>query len=144
MPEDYYISSLTPGHAPIINEVWPHNHPGSEIYVSQLIEANGGVGLFAKSTHELCAWVLKTYFGSLGLLQVAEAHKRKGFGSLMTKIFSKKLAEDGLDVTGTVVIHNVASQMLFKKLGFKRTITVTWLVDYQDKTAQEYLFPDKI
>lgn len=117
-----------------MNDVWPHRHPGSEKYVAKLVEVNGGLGIFSKSTNELCAWVLKSYLGALGLLQVAEEHKRKGLGSLMTKIFSKKLAEEGLDAIGCIILDNVVSQKMFKNLGFEKIIAVTWLFDISDAT----------
>lgn len=111
-----------------MNSVWPHRSPGSEKYLAKLIEVNGGIGLMCKENNELCAWVLKNYFGGLGILQVAEKYKRKGYGSLVAKIFSRKLAEeDGFDITGFIVRTNFASQNMFTKLGFEKIIPVTWL-----------------
>lgn len=80
----------------------------------------------------MCCWVLKNYFGGLGLLQTAEKYKKKGLGSMIAKIFSKKLAEEGLDIIGCIVNGNVASVKLFTGLGFTQKIAVTWLLDVDD------------
>lgn len=80
-------------------------------------------------TNQLCAWVLKSYLGALGILQVAPNSKRKGLGSLIAKIFSKMLAEEGLDSIGCIVLDNYISQHMFEKLGFEKKIAVTWLFD---------------
>lgn len=64
--------------------------------------------------------------GALGLLQVENTHKRKGFGSLVVKLLSKFLAENNIEVTAPVVVKNVASRSMFEKLGFKEVDKVYW------------------
>lgn len=64
--------------------------------------------------------------GALGLLQVMDTHKRKGFGNLAVRYMSKLLAEKDIEVTAPVVIENVASRAMFEKLGFKVIDKVYW------------------
>lgn len=132
MPEGIFLAPLNESHVETMNEVWPHKSPGSEKYLAKLLELNGGIGLFSKeNNNELCSWVVKNYFGGLGILQTAEKYKRNGYGTLIVKIFSKMLAEkQGYDLTGFVVRTNSASQSMFTKLGFKKIIPVTWLEHY--------------
>lgn len=52
------------------------------------------------------------------MLQTVQGAKRKGYAALVVKAFSKKLAEEGLDTIGYIVIENEASKKLFKSIGF--------------------------
>lgn len=128
VPDDIEITQLTVKHAKTINSLWPHRSTGSENFIAKLIELNGGIGLVCKKTNELRAWVLKNYFGGFGVLQVPDNHKRKGYGSLIIKIFAKKIAEeDGYDITAFILRENTASQNMFAKLGFTEIVPITGL-----------------
>lgn len=109
-----------------INSTWPHRAQGTLGYLTKLLELNGGMGLFLKDTNELCAWVIKNCYGGLGMLQTHEKYRRKGYGSLLIKIFAKMLAERGIDATGTIYGTNQVSQDLFKSLGFEPRLEITW------------------
>lgn len=52
-------------------------------------------------------------------LQTLEDHTGKGYGTLAVKEMTKQLAECGFDSCATVSPGNVASEAIFKKLGFK-------------------------
>lgn len=53
------------------------------------------------------------------MLQTIESAKRNGYGALVMKAFSKKLAEeDNLDVIGYIVGENEPSKKLFESIGF--------------------------
>lgn len=65
--------------------------------------------------------------GSLGVVQVDENHLRKGYGSLIVKGISRKIAEHfSMDITALVVQGNEKSLSLFAKLGFRETGKHTW------------------
>lgn len=53
----------------------------------------------------------------LGVLQTDEKYKGQGFGSLVVKAFSKKVAELDQDIYIEVNEKNQASRTLFEKLG---------------------------
>lgn len=75
------------------------------------------------------AWCLQYDNGLLALLQVDNQHKRKGYGSLIAKAFSKQIAESySLDVGATVVHENLASRTMFEKIGFQIVGPHTWFV----------------
>lgn len=57
--------------------------------------------------------------GTLGGLKTIESHSRHGYGSLVTKYVSKKVAEMGHDVYVGIYDTNTPSRALFEKLGFK-------------------------
>lgn len=89
---------------------------------------NGGYGLFLKSDNSIVAWVLKNHLGALAILQTVEEHKRKGYGSLITKVLSQEIAKEGHEPIAMVLIENVTSQKLFKNLGFQIISGVTNLM----------------
>uniref|UniRef100_A0A1I8NS10 N-acetyltransferase domain-containing protein n=1 Tax=Stomoxys calcitrans TaxID=35570 RepID=A0A1I8NS10_STOCA len=124
LPENITTKGLDVTHAEQINRVWPHRFEGSLTFVEHLIKFNKSVGLF--EGEQLVAWCLIYPLGSLGLLQVEESHRRKGLGKLVVKIMSKYLAEQGIEVTASVVTTNSTSRSMFKQLGFKIIDTVYW------------------
>lgn len=92
-----------------------------------MIENNTNVGLF-NETGELVAWCLKLDFGSLAALQVDEKHLRKGYGEIVTKEISKKIAtECDVDITSNIVHANFKSKNLFQKLGFQEIDNNFWI-----------------
>ncbi|XP_008190613.1 uncharacterized protein LOC663674 isoform X2 [Tribolium castaneum] len=117
-PSDVYLKKLEPSAGQQVDTIWPHRFLGSDQYLSNFIEANGGYGLFLKSTNEMVAWVLKHAWGHLAMLQTEEAHKRKGYASLVTKALSKEIAEEGHWPLGTILLENKNSISMFEKLGF--------------------------
>ncbi|GLV34644.1 uncharacterized protein CBL_09125 [Carabus blaptoides fortunei] len=128
IPSDVYLAPLKKEDVDIIEPVWPHRAEYSaKIYLTSLITANGGFGLYSKLDGTLYSWVLKNNFGGMGILQTAEQHKRKGYGRILAKHFSKYWAQKGCCVFCFIVTHNNASVQLFKQLGYKQEHGVSWI-----------------
>lgn len=107
--------------------MWPHREEGSVKFIEFMIENNTNVGLF-NETGELVAWCLRLSFGSLAAMQVDENHLRKGYGTIVTKAISKKIASDyNSDITANVIGANFKSLNLFNKLGFKDIDKNYWI-----------------
>lgn len=86
------------------------------------------IGLF-DDKDELIAWSLRYDNGSLGVLQVDEKHLRKGYGNLIAKALSRRIAdEDDCDVLSLIVNENFKSISMFTKIGFKPADHHTWFV----------------
>lgn len=64
--------------------------------------------------------------GSFGSLQVDERFQRRGLGSLIVKLMSKRLAEQNKDITAGIVDSNFKSRQMFQKLGFKHIDDTHW------------------
>lgn len=61
IPNDIYVGKLTPEHAHLINDEWPHKSPKSINYIKSILTLNDdGIGLFDKSTNQLLCWVIAT------------------------------------------------------------------------------------
>lgn len=127
IPQNFRLGQLSPDHAQLIKNAWTHGSEFSANTVAYLIANNKNIGLFDESD-TLVAWCLTFDFGSLAALQVEEAHMRKGFGSLVTKAITKKIAEEfDVDVTYNYVNGNLRSQLLAEKIGFKKIDDNQWI-----------------
>lgn len=125
-PEGIYLKQLVPSDGQKINDLWPHAHNGSLYFIQRLIEMNLNIGAFTKEEDELIAWCLRIEMGSFGSLQVDERFQRRGLGSLMVKLMSRRLAEQSKDITAGIVDSNYKSRQMFQKLGFKHIDDTHW------------------
>jgi GNAT superfamily N-acetyltransferase len=125
-PEGIYLKQLVPADGQKINDLWPHAHNGSLYFIQRLIEMNLNIGAFTKEEDELIAWCLRIEMGSFGSLQVDERFQRRGLGSLMVKLMSRRLAEQSKDITAGIVDSNYKSRQMFQKLGFKHIDDTHW------------------
>ncbi|XP_055917597.1 uncharacterized protein LOC129949901 [Eupeodes corollae] len=124
-PQGIILSALRKEDIDTINSHWPHRHPGSELFVGRLVNLSQNIGAFDESG-KLIAWCLLLPIGALGLLQVRDEYKRKGFGSLMVKAMAKMQAEKGMETIAPVVEENSASRAMFRSLGFQEIDAVFW------------------
>ncbi|KAI4469220.1 hypothetical protein MML48_2g00003608 [Holotrichia oblita] len=117
-PDDIYVGKLNQSHVTLINSYWPHRYEGSEVYLGTFIEMNTSYGIFLKSNDKLVSWGLKDYMGQLRSLHTLPEYQRRGYCTLITKILSKEIAEEGYHPIATVVTGNTASETMLEKLGF--------------------------
>lgn len=126
IPENFEFKSLTLENGDKINSIWPHRYEGSDKFIEYSIKYHISVGLFDDDKN-LVAWCLRYDNGSLAILQVDDKHLRKGFGSLVVKEISKRIAiKCECDVISLVLHENLKSINLFKKLGFEELGGHTW------------------
>lgn len=104
----------------VIHFNWPecHKFSGSENFIKALIEKNPSLGVFSKSNNELRAWVLVNEFDALACLQTIDEHKKKGYASLLVKEMAKQRANSGIDTVAAILLENLESIHMFKKIGF--------------------------
>ena len=127
VPNGYELRSLSKIDAIKINSVWPHAHEGSQQFLELLIEVNPSVGLYSDNG-ELVAWSVGLEVAALGALQVDDNHLRKGFGSIIAKALSKKIAlERDHDITAHIILNNTNSLSMFQKIGFKEIDSNNWI-----------------
>ncbi|KAF2878768.1 hypothetical protein ILUMI_27395, partial [Ignelater luminosus] len=126
IPSNMYVARLTEQDVSVINSHWPHSYPGSDKYLKFIIGMNGGYGLYLKSTNALIAWIMRIQIG-MGTLHVMDEYKRKGYGSLITKVLTKQLAQEGVYPIASTLNNNNISQAMFTKLGFKKCTSVMYL-----------------
>ncbi|XP_055838916.1 uncharacterized protein LOC129906945 [Episyrphus balteatus] len=124
-PEGITLSPIRTEDIETVNNLWPHHHPGSELFVGRLIRLGQSVGAYDNDGN-LVSWCLTLPLGALGLLQVQESHRRKGFGSLMVKAMAKMNAEKGIETLAPIIEENTASRAMFKNLGFVEINEIFW------------------
>lgn len=64
----------------------------------------------------------------MGVLQTDEKYTRRGYGAMVIKSLSKRVARMGFDVQVEIVESNTPSMSLFEKLGFKPIAKLQWIV----------------
>lgn len=63
----------------------------------------------------------------LGAIQVDSKHLGKGYGSIVCRAVTKRLAELGEDAFACVAEHNIRSNRMFSSAGFKVVDRAHWL-----------------
>lgn len=74
-----------------------------------------------------CCFFSRLPTGLLGALQTDEKYLGHGYGTLVAKVVSKKIAELGHDIYAGILEKNHPSRHLFVKLGFKSVGEVHWI-----------------
>ena len=127
IPNGFELRSLSKIDAIKMNSVWPHAHESSQQFLELLIEVNPSVGLY-NDNGELVAWSVDLEVAALGALQVDANYLRKGFGSIVAKGLSKKIAiERDHDITAHIILANANSLSMFQKIGFKEIDSNYWI-----------------
>ncbi|KAH8413100.1 hypothetical protein KR009_007933 [Drosophila setifemur] len=139
-PQGFVLRSLSVADAPLVNHEWPNHHLGSLYFIERQIRLCVSVGLYDEASQDLVAWCIRLQGGYLGALQVRETHKRRGFGSLVTREISHRLALRGEDVMALVGFSNKASSGMFSKLGFTVIDQCLWL--RTEPTRGEFTWPE--
>ncbi|XP_034474711.1 uncharacterized protein LOC117781934 [Drosophila innubila] len=127
VPDGFFMELLKKEDADLVNEEWPNRHVGSLFFIQRQIRMCPSVGLYSTETKQLLAWCIRLQGGYLGALQVRSSHKRRGFGSLVTKEITRRIGCLGQDVMALVGTENEASSAMFDKLGFKVIDQCNWL-----------------
>lgn len=127
VPNGFQIRSLTCNDICTVNSNWPLASAVSEKFLEHCIEFNPSIGLYDEN-NRLLSWCLSHDFRSLLNLFTDSNNLRKGYAELVTKAITRKLAETyNCDITASIVIENVKSLNLFKKLGFKEIDKNSWI-----------------
>ncbi|EDW55610.1 uncharacterized protein LOC6614533 [Drosophila sechellia] len=139
-PTGFVLKSLSVADAPLVNAEWPNHHEGSLFFVERQIRLCVSVGLYQEDTQELVAWCIRLQGGYLGALQVKDSHKRRGFGSVVTREIAYRLAAQGHDVMALVGPSNKPSSGMFSKLGFQVIDQCFWL--RTEPTEGQFTWPE--
>ncbi|CAO1405511.1 unnamed protein product [Diamesa hyperborea] len=127
IPDNTLIKNLTEHHAKTCNDMWQWRYSNSENYIRSMILLNGGYGLFDQKTNELLAFALINDHLATGLLNVIEHCRGKGYGELMARYLTIKIAEMGLHPTCYIDAQNTVSQKLYNKIGYNKIGDINWI-----------------
>ena len=108
---------IKPLSAADIDVVFAHYHAFVDYpYVLQRLESGAMFGGFLAG--ELCGFIGTHAEGSIGLLEVFEGYRRRGFGEELLAFMTDLFIEQGLVPFGQIAVGNEASMALNKKLGY--------------------------
>ncbi|XP_041674364.1 uncharacterized protein LOC108105702 [Drosophila eugracilis] len=127
-PAGFSLRSVSVADAQVIDDHWEWSEQGSLSFIARQIVFSTSVGLYKDEDNELVAWCIRAQDGLLAVLQVKPTYKRRGFGVMIVKEFSRREALLGRDIITEVIPENNASLGLFKKLGFKINDQCHWLI----------------
>ena len=129
VPEDYKLDSLTTLDVSTVNGAWKFGQSEeSAVFLAYLVATFPS--LCYRWHGAPVAWILTTQYGSLGMLHVAEPHRRKGLATSLICRLAQKHLEDGHQPYAIIDINNQTSFELFSKCGFRKIpdLCVNWLV----------------
>lgn len=66
--------------------------------------------------------------GLVGILQTDENHSGKGYGSLVIRAISRKIAETGDNGYVGILEQNIQSRSIFEKMGYKRIGEIHYII----------------
>ncbi|KAH8271810.1 hypothetical protein KR044_006500 [Drosophila immigrans] len=139
-PEGFQLRPLAEADAQIIDEEWPYTHPGALYFIQRQIRLCPSMGLYEEESNKLVAWCIRTLDGLLAALQVDNAYKRRGFGTVVIAALSRDIGALGDDVTAEVHAENIPSSSIFNKLGFQVIDQCYWR--YTAPVNGEFTWPD--
>lgn len=118
------IRKLGTGHLDTVYEYY-HNYVGYE-YLKRRLESGAIYGGFLGET--LCGFVGTHEEGSIGILEVPEEYRGRGFGSTLEKFMADLILDRGEVPFAQLSVDNRASIALHRKLGFEiSTERLYWL-----------------
>lgn len=115
---DVQVRPLKAEHAEEIHELYPANDMECQEVFLRLIRTLPTAGVFAKGS--LAAWMVQSYYGAMFSMQTKPEYRRKGYGTKLARYLTKRVAEKGYYPFVVIRPENLASQSLYKKLGFRR------------------------
>ncbi|XP_002132675.1 uncharacterized protein [Drosophila pseudoobscura] len=140
VPSGFFLKALSQQDAHVVDSSWEWSHSGSFFFIERQILTSICVGLYQEDNQELVAWCIRAQDGFLAALQVKDSHQRRGFGAVVVKEYSRRVALLDYDVIAEVYPGNKASSGLFRKLGFKVIDQCRWLATVPSQG--DFTWPD--
>lgn len=119
VPDHIILRPLTTEHVKVVNDNLPYKSDTTSGYIRQKIEYMSSIGAFDKDTGELMAWILSYMNECHSSLHVKAEYRRKGLGKLLAKKMTKDRALQNRVSHCYIQCGNVASENLFRGLGFE-------------------------
>jgi DTW domain-containing protein YfiP/GNAT superfamily N-acetyltransferase len=113
------LRKLRHSDAPLVSMQWSRNNPTSIDIISRRIDIGDACfGIFRG--HELCGFILQYENDVLGMLQVDEAYRRRGYGSALLAKATHELETKDVPCVAFIVDGNFASEGVFSRQGWIR------------------------
>lgn len=124
-PPGFIFRPLNRNDTQLVNDTWPYRFNGSEQFIGNMIDFNGGVMLTTENGEPI-AWGLENNYGGAGILYSKPNYRKNGIGELVARALVKHVATSHHAVTCVNTIGNT-SEKLISGLGFVPYDYITWL-----------------
>jgi len=114
------LALLSPGHAPLLAATWKFTDEGTVAMLEQQLGLGRVLGLFQPGDTNPVAWMMTYSHGSLGMLHVDPAYRRRGLATYLVSKLVEQANQAGLLPYIEIEDDNNLSQTMMTKLGFNR------------------------
>jgi ribosomal protein S18 acetylase RimI-like enzyme len=130
-PDGYAFSSLDAARdADMVAAAWPYNYEAPGVppqYVIRRIKDAPSASLVHAETGQVAAFALVHAYGSIGILHVFPAHRRRGLARAILDRMAHLLVAAGRPVFANTVVGNDAGMALMEAAGFVDEGGDSWL-----------------
>lgn len=112
LPEGVKVVPLDRSYARLITDTYSNSHGDIE-YITERLDSGVMVGLF--EGNELCGYIGQHDDNSIGLLEILEGHKRKGYGTILEEYMINKVWDSGCMPYCQVIVENELAKVLHRK-----------------------------
>lgn len=112
-PEGYYFDTLKTEDAKFVDDMWPHNRPGSLARMKHRIENFPNVALRVNGTQEIAAFeIVHDQHGYMNHLYTVEKHRRTGLATKVEEKLSQLIMAQGYVPYKLILQENIAGQTM--------------------------------
>ena len=111
------VGPLTLDHAPLIDSMWTYHAPHTLPIMQHIIASGNSCAVFVDS--KPVSWVLRTAYGSIGMLHTLKDFRRRGYAAVVVRGLASRIIQDGGLPFCHIVEGNASSLALFRGIGFE-------------------------
>ena len=126
LPAGVVLRALRDADAPLIDSRWTYRSDHSLVMVRAMVRAGLGC-LGIEEDGALRGWVLRYLDGSLGMLWVEEADRRKGYAARLIARARADMEAAGVTCFAYIVDGNAPSELCFAREGWTRVADADWV-----------------
>lgn len=128
LPEGTAFRALNADDADFCHKHWLYGHKSSVNNVRSMILLNGGFALINQKSNEILSYGFINEHLACGVLTTPDQHQKKGYGTVVAKHLTVKIAQMGLNPTTYIDRTNLPSRKVFERLGYQSCGVISWVV----------------
>lgn len=118
LPDGSTLRKLRHSDVPLVNSQWDRGDARTSLQVLSQRIAHGDACFGIFRGHELCGFILQYEDGVLGMLEVAEAYRRRGYASTLLAKATHTLEAMHVPCVAYILDGNAASEAVFTQQGW--------------------------
>lgn len=122
----FQIGPVCMEYAEYINSKWTYGGtPQSLQLIKELIRLGRTTCIYSRDGTPVC-WALQQIYGAIGMLHTEPSFRRLGFATAVVDKLARNIYENGELPFAYITDDNIASQLLFRRLGFLAAAESDW------------------